>query len=227
MTKYSPGQRGKCPHCQTVVQFLPPEGDLYNLQYNTKKQILRIMIAECPECQRLIFTIMEMKRNPPGGLKVEKELTAWPLSSGREPIPLEVPENIANDYNEAAMVLPFSEKSSAALSRRVLQTILSEAGGSKSFDLSKQIDDVKKSLPTYIWKNLDYLREIGNFATHEQKSINTGLVIDVEQGEAEWNLDVIDALFDFYYVKPALELKKREAFDLKIKEAGRKPLETE
>ena len=36
--------------------------------------------------------------------------------------------DIAEDYNQAAIVLPYSPKASAALSRRCLQTILTEAG---------------------------------------------------------------------------------------------------
>jgi hypothetical protein len=49
-------------------------------------------------------------------------------------------------------------------------------------------------------------------------------IIDVETGEAEWNLDVLELLFDFYFVQPAVAAK-REAAQQEGKRAvsGRKP----
>jgi hypothetical protein len=142
----------------------------------------------------------------------------------RDPVPQEVPKDIAGNYTEAALVIPFSPKASAALSRRCLQTILREAGKTKSKDLSDQINEVLPTLPSNIAKNLDAVRVVGNFAAHPLKSQTTGEIIDVEPGEAEWNLDVIDALFDFYYVRPILEQKKRDDLNQKLKDAGKPPL---
>lgn len=42
------------------------------------------------------------------------------------------------------------------------------------------------------------------------KSQKTGQIVDVEPGEAEWTLDVLDALFDFYLVQPAILSEKRK-----------------
>jgi hypothetical protein len=77
----------------------------------------------------------------------------FPHGSNRGPVPPDVPDDIAADYNEAALVLPLSAKASAALSRRCLQSILRGAGYPQ-YDLSKQIDavlaetDTRKALPT-------------------------------------------------------------------------------
>jgi len=79
-------------------------------------------------------------------------------------------------------------------------------------------------LPTYISDNLDAIRNIGNFAAHEQKSKSTGTIMDIEVGEAEWNLDVLDSLFDFYYVRPKIEEEKRNKLEQKLSEAGKPPL---
>jgi uncharacterized protein Smg (DUF494 family) len=46
----------------------------------------------------------------------------------------------------------------------------------------------------------------------------------VETGEAEWNLDVLESLFDFYFVQPANLKKKKDALNLKLKEAGKPPM---
>ena len=121
-------------------------------------------------------------------------------------------------------MLPFSPKASAALSRRCLQTVLREAGQTKAKDLSAQINEVFPTLPTNIAPNVDAIRVVGNFAAHPMKSEATGAIIDLEPGEAEWNLDVLDSLFDYYYVRPVLEQKKRDAINAKLKEAGKPSL---
>jgi hypothetical protein len=70
-------------------------------------------------------------------------------------------------------------------------------------------------------ESLDAVRNIGNFAAHPIKSTASGEVIDVEPGEAEWNLDVLESLFDFYFVQPAALRKKQDALNAKLKEAGK------
>jgi hypothetical protein len=67
-------------------------------------------------------------------------------------------------------------------------------------DLSKEIQEVldSRKLPTEIGENLDAVRNIGNFAAHPLKSTSTGEILDVEPDEAEWNLEVLDQLIDFY-----------------------------
>jgi hypothetical protein len=40
------------------------------------------------------------------------------------------------------------------------------------------------------------------------KSTTTGVILDAEPGEAEWNLDILESLFDFYFVQPALTAKR-------------------
>jgi hypothetical protein len=138
-------------------------------------------------------------------------------------VPTEVPSHIAQDYSEAALVLADSPKASAALSRRCLQTVLREHGY-QDHDLSKQIDAAIENLPPYIAADVDAIRNIGNFAAHTQKDQNSGTILDVQPGEAEWNLDVLDELFDFYYVQPALSTQKRTALNAKLQAVGKPPM---
>jgi hypothetical protein len=153
----------------------------------------------------------------------DNEYVVWPIQYTR-PIPSEVPKHIAIDYQEAAAVLNISPKASAALSRRCLQAVLREAGGSSKKNLVDQIEDVSNNLPGYITQNIDAIRNIGNFAAHPIKDTASGQIVEVEPGEAEWNLDVLDMLFDFYYVQPALAQKKRDALNAKLQNAGKKPM---
>ena len=132
----------------------------------------------------------------------------WPKGLSRAPVPPEVPTAIAEDYMEACVVLGDSATASAALSRRCLQNILRQRQPSSPGTISVEIQQVIDSgkLPTPIAENIDAVRNIGNFAAHPNKSQSTGQILPVEPEEAEWNLDVLESLFDFYYVQPARAL---------------------
>lgn len=147
---------------------------------------------------------------------------AYPQKRTR-PVPPEVPDPYRQDYIEASRVLDDSAKASAALSRRNLQSILREKAGTKSKDLFDQIEEVIKSgtVPSHIADDLHAVRNIGNFAAHPIKSTSTGEIVDVEDGEAEWNLDVLDLLFDFYFVQPAVSAKRKAELNKKLKDAGK------
>lgn len=228
MTTLKPGDRTKCPHCQTVVMFESPSAPTWNgsvVIMNSPKYKLISTHSLCPSCLKFVVAIDEMSINANGPNPVSLvEKSVWPITSSKDPVPAEVPNHIAQDYTEAALVLSISPKASAALSRRCLQGVLREEGKTKAKDLADQINEVLPNLPTRIADNLDAVRVIGNFAAHPMKSQTTGIIVEVEVGEAGWNLDVLDALFDYYYVRPALEQKKREALNEKLKDAGKPTL---
>lgn len=141
-------------------------------------------------------------------------------------MPAEVPKNFTLDYTEACLVLSDSPKASAALSRRCLQHLLRESAGVKKADLADEIQQVidSRQLPSHLSESLDAIRNTGNFAAHPIKSKSTGEIVDVEPGEAEWNLDVLESLFDFFFVQPALLMRKRAALDKKLSDAGKPPM---
>jgi len=175
----------------------------------------------CPECRRLICALTQADQDG-----VYKPPTiVYPRTSARR-VPAEVDTQFASDFKEACLVIADSEKASAALSRRCLQNLLREKAGTKAKDLDKQIQEVLDSgdLPSHLGAAIDAVRAIGNFAAHPIKSTNTGEVIDVEPGEAEWNLDTLEGLFDFYCVQPARLAKKRDALNKKLKDAGKPSL---
>ncbi len=238
MPNFQPHSTGRCPHCQISVRFenaiiQPGHGATYKLgtfyldapdQSEKVVEHLSITSSACPECGGLVLVI-ETRNNDFGISQVDNEYILWPLRSAR-PIANEVPEHIKGDYEEAALVLNLSPKASAALSRRCLQAVLNEAGKTTQHNLSDQIAAVIPKLPTHIAESIDAVRNIGNFAAHSTKSEVSGEVIDVEPGEAEWNLDVLDMLFDFYYVQPSMVNKKKKALDEKLASALKPRLKT-
>jgi hypothetical protein len=122
-------------------------------------------------------------------------------------------------------LLPKSQmpKAAAALARRCLQHMLHDQGIKKK-NLNEEIDEAITKLPTHLSEAIDAIRHIGNFAAHPMKFQNTGEIVEVEEGETEWALDVIEQLFDFYYVMPQKVQEKRAELNKKLEEAGKPPL---
>lgn len=104
--------------------------------------------------------------------------------------------------------------------------MIREEAGIKKTNLSLEIDELIKNggLPSRINEAVDSIRVIGNFAAHPIKYENTGEIVDVEPGEAEWNLDVLDMLFDYYFVQPEILKTRRDALNTKLAAAGKPPL---
>ena len=146
-----------------------------------------------------------------------------PKAVSRSPIPSEIPREFARDYAEACLVLADSEKASAALSRRCLQHLLRGKAGITEANLAGEIQQVldSKQLPTHLADDLDAVRNIGNFAAHPLKSTSTGEIVEVEPQEAEWSLNVLQQLFDFYFVQPARAKARRDALNTKLQGAGK------
>jgi hypothetical protein len=103
---------------------------------------------------------------------------------------------------------------------------LQVAGKVQSKELGKQIDEVLPTLPPLLRQLVDAIREIGNCAAHVWTSPHTGEIVDVEPHEAELLLDILEGVFDFYFVQPAETKRKRDAINAKLAAAGRKPLKS-
>ena len=218
----------KCPHCR--VEFHYEVKTIYIGNYSDGEWVL--LISVCPACKKIILRLLNgygVYNKVTGDVyfnHAEKDFIAYPKSSLRPPCPTEVPKEFSEDYNEACLVISDSPKVSAALSRRCLQNILREVAKVKPNNLDKEIQQVIDigTLPSHIVDVIDAIRNIGNFAAHPFKSEKTGEILPVEPMEAEWNLDVLEALFDFYFVQPTVIKKKRAVLDQKLKEAGKKPM---
>ncbi len=215
----------KCMHC--LVEFHARES-ISGLGKDADGHWV-ISSFDCPACNRVNLFLVKVEYGVTLPQRIEKRISTVPIrpkGSNRPPCPPEVPPSIAEDYTEACIVLFDSPKASAALSRRCLQNLLREAAGVKPGYLANEIQQVidSGSLPSHLVETIDAVRKVGIFAAHPIKSQSTGQIVPVEPAEAEWNLDVLEALFDFYYVQPAAIAKKRTALDTKLKDAGKKPM---
>jgi hypothetical protein len=190
----------------------------------------------CPACKRIILHLQNGS-NPKHStahdgqsvftsMNVSGSTLVRPKGINRSPVSTEVPKKFADDYMEGCLVLPDSPKASAALGRRCLQNLLREVAKVKPGNLADEIQQVIDTgkLPSDLSDSIDAIRNIGNFAAHPTKSQHSGEILDVEPGEADWTLDVLEGLFDFYFVRPANLQKKKDALNQKLKDAGKPPM---
>ena len=216
----------QCPNCSTGIHpgFMRTVLDLYQ----EKKYV--IWYSFCPECKEWIIYAKFVPTTDPIS-KITYQINVNPIELGatlffpkyKSKLSPDVPKEYADDFYESSLVLNDSPKASAALSRRLLQKLLREIAKVKESDLSNEIKEVVNSgtLPSYLTTDIDVVRNIGNFAAHPLKDTTTGQIVDVEPGEAEWNLHVLEGLFDFYFVQPQLAAKRKSQLNTKLTSLGK------
>lgn len=209
----------KCPHC--LENFFEEWENIDPYTISDKDDTWRIEYCTCPSCKRAIIRLGKC-----GEFNRYSWLFMRPKGISRSPLPSGIPEEFTDDYQESCLVFNDSPKASAALSRRCLQYLLREKAKTTKRDLSDQIQEVldSKTLPGYLAESLDAVRNIGNFAAHPLKNKNSGEIINVEPGEAEWNLDVLEGLFDFYFVQENKLKEKRDKLNQKLQDVGKPPM---
>lgn len=220
----------RCPHCNTTVHINWSETDAYIVDESKTDDGAAIFHGLCPSCYGLI---VKLCYGPTGQgqfnqlvlLKNTKEEIIYPEYYVR-PIEPEVPVDHKNDYREACAVLNISPKASAAISRRILQKILREEYNINKNTLAQEIDEfiTLQGVPAHLSTAIDAVRNIGNFAAHPMKDTNTGQIIEVEPGEAEWLLDVLESLFDFTFVQPKRLTEQKQKLNEKLKSIGKPPM---
>ncbi len=222
-------QSRTCPFCSTKI-FTTWSAHLFD-EKDTQLDRIRVRSATCPECGRVTLMMDHGAWVPVHSsfrFQIAGDRMVHPDTYGRKPVPAEVPADLAEDCLEARAVVSVSPKASAALSRRVLQALLRQQGYPQH-DLAKQIDavlhepDARRSLPSALHESVDAIRSFGNFSAHPVTDLTTLQIVAVEEGEADWCLELIDELFDHFYVKPAVAKRKKDALNAKLAAAGKPP----
>jgi len=208
----------RCPHCGVTVHddFKIAPISMINSIENIFLEKKQIKYMDCPACGQTIIFLQSVT----GLLRTEKimsESLVYPDGATRIISDL-IPKNLADDYSEANSILYKSPQASAALSRRCLQTFIREYGEIKGKNLEQEIAQLlnRSIFPPDIADSIDAIRNIGNFAAHPSKSQHTGEIVPVEPHEAEWCLDVLEAMFHFYFVKRAEEEERRKKLNQKL-----------
>lgn len=208
---------GLCPHCKTKVAFTP-------IRVNNMADLVLengqvwLCHRSCPNCNGYVLVVAQNR-------EVVETYPSLPSIETRQ-LPSEVTSPYREDFEEAVRVFDISPKASAALSRRLLQRLIRDKGQVKHGSLSYEIDQLIETggLSTSLQESVDAIRNIGNFAAHPIKDTNTGEIVDVEPGEAKWNLDVLEDLFDHFIVKADRLKKRRASLNQKLESVGKPPM---
>ena len=221
----------KCPHCSVGVSLEFEEYFVEKAEdYEQTGKGYQFTWDVCPECEKPIVLMRYGKYvdEKSSGYSytdvkdVSREEVLYPRYITRQ-VEQEVPDVYKRDFLEACAVLTLSPKASAALSRRVLQNILREKFDIKSQSLAKEIDDFIElnGVPSYLTDAVDAIRNVGNLAAHPLKDTHSGEIVDVEPGEAEWLLEVLEALFDFTFIQPRRLEQRKNKLNKKLQDLGK------
>ena len=189
----------QCSHCHTEISVTPHVFALGEDQDGT----WQVASSRCPVCHRLLVELRTMDGCT---------YPAWPAGATRPRLSDDVPEEYANEYLTACQILTYSPEASAAISRRLLHRFLAEQAGAGAGGLAQQIEKATRSaeLPVYLKDALRTLADVARLAPETEKSKRPELLAPVEPGEAEWLLDVLQPLFELYFVQPA-RMRRRQA----------------
>jgi len=202
----------QCPFCGRPTTIT--DWDLSEVQHDLLirnkhgRKIAKSSFIVCPnpDCEEFIFSVslQDASEYPIDGklqpLAYGDEKKTWRLipPSNAKVFPDYVPEPIRNDYTEACKIVNDSPKASATLSRRCLQGMIRGFWGISKPTLKQEIDAIKDKVDPLTWQAIDAVRTIGNIGAHMEKDIN--FIIDVEPGEAELLIGLIEWLIKDWYI---------------------------
>ncbi len=159
--------------------------------------------------------------------KAVKKMFIRPLCPAMS-APIEVNDaEMTRDYNEAAMILEVSPRASAALSRNCLEKLLRKKApvlDPENLSLMELISYIVDTgaLSSELTTLLHYVLELSSFSATPVKNEHPGVIVDVSLEEAELNLNVLQRLFEVYYVHPAKNNAIKEVLEEKLRSFGKK-----
>lgn len=180
-----------CPYCgiEYLVSNQLEKDDTLKFSAN-RSEIIFYAWNLCPKCNKVSFTLM-------GSLFDSPVYFSYPPVSAM-PLPDYIPAAIRQDYLEAVKIVGLSPKASATLARRCLQGMIHDFWDIKEKNLNAEITALKPHIPRRQWDAIDAVRKLGNIGAHMEKDVE--LIVDVDPGEAEKLLKVIELLFKNWYI---------------------------
>lgn len=215
-----------CPHCSTAAKYEWRTTQAMKVD-EEESMGTEIAYSTCPNCEEIVIYLQrgELDYDDIGKSYIENVEWQKMIYPKKENFTNseDIPKLYLEDYEESVKVLSASPKASAALSRRLFQNILREEYNIKENTLVQEIQKFieLEGIPSHLTDAVDAVRNIGNLAAHPTKNKNTGEIVSVENGEAEWLIEVIEALFDFTFIQPLKLQRRRKELNLKLEQIGK------
>ena len=168
---------------------------------------------------RLVFSLHHAIEVPGGRSNIGEEIQQWSLlpDSFAKQQPDYIPRPLVEDYYEACRIRDLSPKASATLARRCLQGMIRDFCGIRERTLYREIEVLRERLEVeegirHVQRDtvdaIDNVREIGNIGAHMEADVN--LIIDIDQNEAQVLIELIEMLFEEWYVQREQRRQKLE-----------------
>lgn len=201
----------RCPYCQHYVTLGKDDNEspeiflcLKDDSGKNKKIIIHHSVFPNEQCKKCIITleIYHCDYDPFIKETINQKLlykkVIIPEETGKN-FPDYIPQSLRNDYKEACKIVDLSPRSSATLARRCLQGMIRDSFGITKGRLVDEINALQGKIDTELWQAIDAVRNIGNIAAHMEKDVNT--IIDIDAGEAKELIQLIEILFEEWYIQ--------------------------
>lgn len=212
-----------CPHCDYAQVKSQAKSDSKTIHVDISglaegNVLLGYVAIGCsnPKCLKLTFSAFLRPGN-----KISTQMGTQYIYDGNtllgsfrflprgssKPQPSYIPSPLVSDYEEARSIKELSPKASATLVRRCLQGMIRDFCGISKPTLGEEIRILReaieggsgpKGVDIETVHAIDHVRSIGNIGAHMEKDIN--VIIDVDAEEAQMLIDLVEMLFDEWYV---------------------------
>lgn len=213
------GSNWECPYCRKAQVVLSARRSrtvqrIWNDASEHGKTAYVIDTVACAnnECQKLSFwlSIQSTRHSQSSaGFQCTGTLFEWQLlpESSAKALPEFIPNPLREDYYESCRIRDLSPKASATLARRCLQGMIRDFCGIVRKRLVDEIRDLRKatdagSAPRGVQPDtidaIDHVRSIGNIGAHMEADID--VIVEVDPDEAQRLIELLELLFDEWYV---------------------------
>ncbi|MDH5670894.1 MAG: DUF4145 domain-containing protein [Myxococcales bacterium] len=168
-------------------------------------RLFALSAVVCPNrlCMQLSVTMAmhALRKDAHGSVAAdERPLRSWDLVPGPKgrQLPNYVPDAVSAEYAQACQILDISPSAAALLARRCLQGMVRDFWGVKKTFLADELDGIEDKVDRETWEAIEAVRRRGSIAKHFEKGTN--VLIEVDRGEPEALLRLIEYLVEDWYV---------------------------
>ncbi len=222
-----------CPFCNRD-QTVTDEGRQITLADLTlgnadgpRRLVTKFVVCPNPECRKFSLSASLHNLESSGNRSYTgKHLKTWSLvpSSRARFFPVDIPQQVLQDYQEACLAIEFSPKVSAALSRRCLSEMVRDFWQVQPGRLGDEFRQIKGAVDPLTWEAIESVRKNGMIGS--RMDTEGAEILDTEPGEAELLIGLIETLIQDWYVSRE-ERRKRLAKIKKIAGEGAQEKTTE
>lgn len=213
-----------CPHCHLPQVVTNQNRSLsrhhIRIGYDDNLTGLLSDAIAClnPECRKMTLSASLHRRDGIEPISYfEPPIFEWRLlpDSFAKPQPEFIKSALREDYFEACRIRDLSPKASATLARRCLQGMIRDFCGISKNRLIDEVNELrsridKGSAPQGVTHEsvdaIDAVRSVGNIGAHMEKNVD--LIVEIEPGEAQVLIELVELLFEEWYVEREKRTKR-------------------